>query len=114
MSGYCASGMTSSDTSPAIVVTRAMTIASRGRSTKIAESIGLAAVERGGQRRRLHRRARSQRLRALDDDQFSALQAFGDDDVLAAGAAGLQAPDCRPAVLDDKDVDALLVGDQRR
>jgi hypothetical protein len=31
--------MTSSDTSPAIEMTRAMTIANRGRSTKIAESV---------------------------------------------------------------------------
>jgi len=39
MSGYCASGITNSDRRPAIVVTSAMTMASRGLSTKIADNI---------------------------------------------------------------------------
>ena len=39
MSGYCATGMTNnSESAPAMVVTIAMTIAKRGRSTKIAET----------------------------------------------------------------------------
>jgi hypothetical protein len=36
MSGYCASGIVQSVSMPAIVVTMAMTMASRGRSTKMA------------------------------------------------------------------------------
>jgi hypothetical protein len=37
MSGNCATGMRVSARAPAIVMTSAMTTASRGRSTKIAE-----------------------------------------------------------------------------
>src|SRR5690348_7265664 len=39
ISGYCATGITTSDSSPAMVVTMAMTVASRGRSMKIAENM---------------------------------------------------------------------------
>jgi len=39
MSGNCATGMRRSASAPAIVMTNAMTIASRGRSTKTAEII---------------------------------------------------------------------------
>ena len=39
MSGYCATGIARNANAPAIVVTTAMTIARRGRSTKIADNI---------------------------------------------------------------------------
>src|SRR3954453_13419748 len=48
MSGYCAIGITRRETSPAIVVTSAMTIASRGRSTKMAENIDLSRAPANG------------------------------------------------------------------
>lgn len=48
MSGYCATGMATNEIAPAMVVTIAMTIASRGRSTKIADSMAqLRLVEAG-------------------------------------------------------------------
>src|ERR1700704_1492646 len=72
MSGYCASGITNSDTKPAIVVIRAMTIASRGRSTKMAENIDLAPGQ--GWRRWVgfHLHTRPDRLQTFDDDLFAA------------------------------------------
>src|SRR6516164_2702868 len=81
ISGYCASGMTNSDTSPAIVVIKAMTMANRGRSTKIADSIGSASVECGRNRRRPNRHSGSQRFEALNNDKLVARQALGDDDI---------------------------------
>src|SRR4051794_8055436 len=51
MSGYCAIGMTNSESSPAIVATMAMTVASRGRSMKIAENIAPSALARWRWRR---------------------------------------------------------------
>src|SRR6516164_3613595 len=72
MSGYCASGMTNSDTSPAIVVIKAITMANRGRSTKIADSIGLASTECGRYWCSPDRHSGPQRFEALDDDQFVA------------------------------------------
>src|SRR3954447_21997931 len=72
MSGYCASGITNSDTRPAIVVTRAMTIASRGRATKIAENIDLAPGQRWGRWVGFHLHAGPDRLESFDDDLFAA------------------------------------------
>src|SRR6516164_9912331 len=82
ISGYCASGMTNSDTSPAIEMTRAMTIANRGRSTKIADSIDLAPADCGRYWCSPHRHSGSQRLETLDNDKLVARQAFGDDYIL--------------------------------
>jgi hypothetical protein len=69
----------------------AMTMASRGRSTKIADA-----------------------LQALDDDQLAARKPFLDDYAGAALASGLDALDRSLAVLDHEHIDALLIGDQRR
>src|SRR5262245_7302148 len=99
MSGYCATGITNSDRNPAIVVTRAMTIASRGRSTKTADSIGLP-LQIGLCRTGLHRHAGAQSLQALDDDLIAGVEALADDDVFAVGAAGLDPPDRDLAVID--------------
>src|SRR6516225_5982480 len=112
MSGYCASGMTSSDTSPAIVVIKAMTMANRGRSTKIADSIGSASAECGSYRRRPYCHAGPQRFQALDDDKLVARQALADDYIFAAGTARLDTPDRHLPILDDKYVNALLIGQQ--
>src|SRR6516164_8106405 len=112
ISGYCARGMTSSDTSPAIEMTKAMTMANRGRSTKIADSIGSASAECGRYRCSPYRRSRSQRFEALDDDKLVARQALGDDDICAASAACLDTPDRHLPVFDDKHVNALLIGEQ--
>src|SRR6516225_2228834 len=76
ISGYCASGMTNSDTSPAIVVIKAMTMANRGRSTKIADSIGSASVKCGRYRCRPYRHSGPQRFEALNDDKLVARQAL--------------------------------------
>src|SRR6516164_2167168 len=113
MSGYCASGMTNSDTSPAIVVIKAMTMANRGRSTKIADSIGLASVECGRYRCSLYRHSGSQRLETLDDHQLVTRQTLGDDYICAAGAACLDSPDRHLPIFDDEHVNALLIREQR-
>src|SRR5262249_26348723 len=92
----------------------AMTMARRGRSTKIADSIASTLVERALNRGRAHRRARTNGLEALDDDQLAARKSLLDDGVGAGLAADLDAFDRRLPVLDHEDVDALLIGDQRR
>ena len=48
MSGYCAIGITNSDSSPAIVMTIAITVASRGRSMKMAENMAQPWLSGGG------------------------------------------------------------------
>src|ERR1051325_4082203 len=112
MSGYCAIGITSSDTSPAIVVTSAMTIASRGRSTKMAENIDLALIQARRGRACPYRHAGPQRLDAFDNDLLAAGQTVGDDHPLAVRPARLDPADRDLAVLDNEDVNALLIGDQ--
>src|SRR6516164_10655580 len=112
ISGYCASGMTNSDTSPAIVVIKAMTMANRGRSTKIADSIGSASAERGGYRCSAYRHSGPQRFEALDNDKLVAQQAFGDDYIFTAGPARLDTTDRHLPVFDNKHVHALLIGEQ--
>src|SRR6516165_7804866 len=104
--------MTSSDTSPAIVVIKAMTMANRGRSTKIADSIDLASVECGGYRCGPDRHSGFQRFETLDHDELVARQALGDDYVFAAGAARLDTPDRHLSIFDDEHVYALLIGEQ--
>src|SRR6516165_834952 len=104
--------MTSSDTSPAIEMTKAMTMANRGRSTKIAESIGLASVKCGRYRCRPYRHSGFQRLEALDDHKLVARQALADDYVCAAGTARLDSPDRHLPIFDDEHVNALLIGEQ--
>src|SRR4051794_9194443 len=110
MSGYCEIGITRSETSPAIVVTSAMTIASRGRSTKIAENIDLALIQIWQCRGCLDRHTGPQRLNAFDNDLLAARQTFGDNDPLAVCPARLDPTDRDLAVLDNKNVDALLIG----
>src|SRR5712691_272204 len=97
-----------------MVVTMAMTIASRGRSTKMAENIGSASGQRCRQRARPHRHAGPDALQSLHDDLLAAGEALLDDDASAAFAAGLDALDGGLAVLDRKHIDATLVGDQGR
>src|SRR5690348_5140731 len=66
MSGYCASGIATSAIAPAITVTMAMTMARRGRSTKIDDSIASASGCRS-HRRSLHGGAGPERAQPLDD-----------------------------------------------
>src|SRR5262249_43392643 len=112
MSGYCASGMAYSASRPAIVVTIEMTMARRGRSTKMAESIASASADRRLDRVRPHRCARTHTRQPLDDDLLTAGEAGVHHDAGAGLAARLDAPDHRLAVLDHEHVDALLVGNQ--
>src|SRR5215475_2139575 len=114
ISGYCATGMLNSVATPAMVVTIAMTIASRGRSTKTADSMVSVPAERLRHGRRPHRRAVAHGLQPFDDDLLAARQALLDHYVGAVLAAGLESLHHGRAILDDEDVDALLVGDQRR
>ena len=84
MSGYCATGIASSEIRPAIAVTIAMTIASRGRSTKTAEIIAqrrsrVGAGTGDGEDRRPGRNA----LHALHDHLLAAVEPALDDDVRA-------------------------------
>ena len=113
ISGYCASGMVNSASRPAIVVTMAMTMARRGRSTKMAESMAQLRLGDRRQRRGVHRHPGPDVVQALDDDLFAARQPLVDDDVGAAFARRLDALDRRLAVLDHKHIDALLIGEQR-
>src|SRR5271156_1344179 len=48
ISGYCATGIARKANAPAIVVTMAMTIARRGRSTKIADNMAQLLSGAGG------------------------------------------------------------------
>src|SRR6516164_7168517 len=89
-----------------------MTMASRGRSTKIDESIESALPEGLRQRGCPHRYPRTYPLQPFHDDRFATGQAGFNHHVRAGLAAGLDALDNRLPVLDDKHVDAFLVGDQ--
>src|SRR5215467_15746337 len=95
-----------------MVVTIAMTMARRGRSTKIAESIGLASFDHRRQRGGPYREARTDALQSLDDDQLAPGQSAFDNYVRATCACRLHAFDGGLAVLDDENVNAFLIGDQ--
>src|SRR5580700_8295322 len=112
ISGYWAIGIEYSDTAPAMVVTMAMTIASRGRSTKMAESIRLAPRQDRGQRACPHRRAAPDALQSLDDDLVAGGETLFDYDAGAAFAASLDALDHGLAILDRKYIDTALISDQ--
>src|SRR4051812_47297482 len=113
MSGYCATGMVNSARAPAIDVTIAITIAKRGRSTKIADSMASDPACRLADRVRPNGDPGPDPLQAVDDDQFAAGQALVDDGIRSGAArAQLDPPDHGPPVLDDEDVDAALVGDE--
>src|ERR1700737_175241 len=113
MSGYCAIGSVESAGAPAIVVTIAMTMARRGRSTKIADSMASALIEGALNRCRPYRRTRAHALEPLHDPPLAAREAGIDHDAGAGFATGLDAFDDRLAVLDDENVDAFLIGNQR-
>src|SRR5271170_2171396 len=113
MSGYCAIGIENSARKPAMVVTTAITIASRGRSTKMAENIGSAPFEHG-HRAGLDRRSGTHPLQSLDDDLLVPGQAFLDDSIRSALTAGLDALHDGFAVFDHEDIDAFLIRDQGR
>src|SRR6188472_730563 len=98
---------------PAIVVTIAMTMARRGRSTKTDESMDSTLLHALRQRPRSYRRAGTDPLQTLHDDRLTSGQARGDHHIGAVLAGRLDAPDRGLAVLHDEHVDALLVGDQR-
>src|SRR4051794_34026816 len=82
MSGNCATGMRSSDSTPASVIRMAMTMASRGRSTKTAEIMLLARRPRccwwrcGGTR--CHLDARAYTLDAFQDDHVAVVESGRD------------------------------------
>src|SRR5271166_3751781 len=79
MSGNCATGMRNSDRTPASVTRMAMTIASRGRSTKTAEIMPLSARRfrrgrcRGGGTGH-HLDARPHPLEAFEHDHVALVQ----------------------------------------
>ena len=115
MSGYCATGIASSDEQAG---DRGDDGDDDGEPRPVDEDGGehrLSSGSAGGGTgvRRTGAPGRT-RLQALDDDLLAAGQALLDDDVGAALGAELDALDDRLAVLDDEDIDALLVGDQRR
>src|ERR1700751_162063 len=112
ISGYCPIGIEYSASAPAIVVTMAMTMASRGRSTKTEDSIKLAS-DRLRHRACSHRYSGTDPLQAVHDDLLAAGQPGVDHDIRAALGAGLDALDDGLAILDDEDIDAPLVGDER-
>ena len=111
MSGNCATGIARRESSPAIAVTSAITIASRGRSTKIDENIALT-TDRFFNWRGCHRDSRPKTLHATDDDKFPARKAIGDNDRTSYHLPHFQTPDRRFPVLDDENVNTLLIRDQ--
>src|SRR5215472_434439 len=91
----------------------AITIASRGRSTKMSDSIALIPlVERWLQRGGAHRRTGVHSLEPLDDDVLAALESGSNDDASACFPCGLDPLYDSLAVLGHEDVDTLLVGDE--
>src|SRR6476469_5225223 len=112
ISGYCAIGIEYSASAPAIVVTMAMTMASRGRSTKTEESIE-STPQCLRHRACSHRYSGTDPLQAVHDDLLAAGQARVNHDIRAALGAGLDALDGGLAVVDDEHIDAPLVGDER-
>src|SRR5262245_4951738 len=112
ISGYCAIGIEYSASAPAIVVTMAMTMESRGRSTKTEDSIELTS-DRLRHRACSHRCSGTDPLQPVHDDLLAAGQARVNHNVRAALGAGLDALDDGLAVLDDEHIDATLVGDER-
>src|SRR5947209_11816335 len=66
MSGYFATCRAMKASAPAIVVITAITIASRGRSTKIADSMGSAPVDLLRDRAGAHGHPRAQALKSLE------------------------------------------------
>src|SRR5580658_9063925 len=77
MSGSCATGMRSIDSTPASVMTIAMTIASRGRRIKTAEIIGsrLGVGQRRAGRPRRHHQTGPHPLDAVQHDHLALGQA---------------------------------------
>src|SRR6478735_9129404 len=110
MSGNCATGIVSNASAPAMVMTNAITIARRGRSTKTAEIMGSCPPvwPRGPGRYRL---ARTHPLQALDDHLVAQREP-----VDHRGYCGGRLPELDPALLglvvraDREDIIALLVG----
>src|SRR3954453_9500620 len=100
MSGNCAIGIVSIDSSPAIAVTTAMTMARRGRSTKIAENMRLSA-QRLFDGHRFDRSTGAQALSAANHDQLAAGEALRNDNRRAYRLADLYTLDRRFIVLDD-------------
>src|ERR1700756_1182502 len=95
-----------------MVVTMATTIASRGRSTKMADNMGSASAQCGG-KRRSHFSTRTHKQQALDDDQLPTLKALVDHHTGIGLAARLHPLDRSFAILDGEQVDTLLVGNER-
>src|SRR4051794_15496627 len=114
MSGYCATGIAMKARAPAIVVITAITIASRGRSTKIADSMGSAPVDRLGNGACAHGHPCAQTLQPLNDYELAAGEALVDDNARPAFASRLHSPDDSLAVVGDEDIDAFLIRDQSR
>src|ERR1700687_2936863 len=96
-----------------MVVTTAMTIASRGRSTKMAENIGSAPFEHR-HRTSFDRRSGAHPLQSFDDDLLVPGEAFLDNGIRSALTARLDPFHHRLAVLDHEDIDAFLIRDQGR
>src|SRR5439155_20733997 len=120
MSGNCATGMRNSDRTPASVIRTAMTIASRGRSTKTAEIMRLLSRRpgRGGRRRGgagYHLYAGSDPLDAVPDHHFAFAETRHDDRRRWCGLAEPDTPLLHLVLaVDDVDVLALLVRQHRR
>src|SRR5579859_7992252 len=93
----------------------AMTIASRGRSTKMADSMASTPlVERRLKRSRTHRRAGAHGLESLYDDLLTAVEPGLQSDASAGSPCRLDPFHDRLAVFHDEHVDTLLVGNEGR
>src|SRR6185295_16245097 len=90
------------------------TMASRGRSTKMADSMDSAPAECLRQRTCSDRHAWAHALQSFDDNLFATLQPFIDHDARADLATDLNSPNRGLAVVDHEDVDTFLIGDQGR
>src|SRR6202021_815097 len=85
MSGNCATGICKSASAPAMVMTNAITIASRGRSTKTAEIMGFCPPAWPRRRREPldHRGYRRGRLPELDPAQLGLVVGADREDIIA-------------------------------
>src|SRR6476661_848426 len=95
MSGNCATGMRRIDSTPASVIRMAMTIASRGRSTKTAEIMSACRRPRRGWRRcgrtGRHGDPGANFLDALQHDHVAVVEAAHDHRSRGRGLAELDA-----------------------
>src|SRR5262249_56551796 len=93
---------------------RGVSVARRAWPRKMGGRTGPALLRAWGDRFGGDRHPGGDRLQAFDDRLLAARQPLRNDNVFAVGASGLEPPDRDLPAIDDKDIQALLIGDERR